>query len=361
MAEAFADLETPFSLYLKLAHSKGRRPVQLPARVRGGWRALRPLQLHRPAGAHAAAREWLRRRRRSPKWCATAMVVETVRHAEAGSRQDAAGLHRRGLPETLQGGAAPGPAALLRRPGGLLRLRHGAATSRRSSCKTCPPDTLGCPDIVLLQCEELAVIDNLSGKLYLIVYADPAQPEAYSQRQEAAARTEGPAEVFGERSGGEGQPRAFRSSASSAKPDYLAAVERAKDLIAGGDFMQVQVGQRLQASAMPRARCRCTVRCVRSTPAPTCTTTTSPGTARAGISTWWAPRRRSWSARRHTAEGQKITIRPLAGTRPRGATPELDKAVEQELVWRPQGARRARDADRPGAQRHRAHREDRLV
>src|SRR5690606_40863281 len=43
----------------------------------------------------------------------------------------------------------------------------------------CPPDTLGTPDILLLQCEELAVIDNLSGKLYLIVYADPATPEAY--------------------------------------------------------------------------------------------------------------------------------------------------------------------------------------
>ncbi|WP_442975506.1 hypothetical protein, partial [Salmonella enterica] len=44
---------------------------------------------------------------------------------------------------------------------------------------TCPPDALGCPDILLLQCEELAVIDNLAGKLSLIVYADPSQPEAY--------------------------------------------------------------------------------------------------------------------------------------------------------------------------------------
>jgi anthranilate synthase component 1 len=35
------------------------------------------------------------------------------------------------------------------------------------------------PDILLLQTEELAVIDNLSGRLYLIVYADPAEPEAY--------------------------------------------------------------------------------------------------------------------------------------------------------------------------------------
>ena len=46
---------------------------------------------------------------------------------------------------------------------------------------SCPPDELGCPDILLLQCEELAVIDNLSGKLHLIVYADPAQPDALAR------------------------------------------------------------------------------------------------------------------------------------------------------------------------------------
>jgi anthranilate synthase component 1 len=43
-----------------------------------------------------------------------------------------------------------------------------------------PKDELGLPDIQLMQTEELAVIDNLSGKLYLIVYADPSQPEAYA-------------------------------------------------------------------------------------------------------------------------------------------------------------------------------------
>ncbi len=34
----------------------------------------------------------------------------------------------------------------------------------------------------------------------------------------------------------------------------------------------------------------------------------------------------------HTTEGDKITIRPLAGTRPRGTTPEIDKATEAELL-----------------------------
>jgi anthranilate synthase component 1 len=66
----------------------------------------------------------------------------------------------------------------LRRPGRLLRLRHGAL-HREEAGADLPADTLGTPDILLLQCEELAVIDNLSGKLYLIVYVDPGKPEAY--------------------------------------------------------------------------------------------------------------------------------------------------------------------------------------
>ena len=77
-------------------------------------------------------------------------------------------------------GSAPRPAALLRWPGRLLWLRRGAL-HREKARNHGPPDTLGCPDILLLQCEELAVIDNLSGKLCLIVYADPAQPEAYAK------------------------------------------------------------------------------------------------------------------------------------------------------------------------------------
>jgi anthranilate/para-aminobenzoate synthase component I len=47
------------------------------------------------------------------------------------------------------------------------------------------PGGIGTPDIMLLQTEELAVIDNLSGRLYLIVYADPGRPEAYFQGKKA--------------------------------------------------------------------------------------------------------------------------------------------------------------------------------
>jgi anthranilate synthase component 1 len=105
-------------------------------------------------------------------------------------------------------------------------------------------------------------------------------------------------------------------------------VERAKELIAAGDFMQVQVGPAASRSATPSRRCRCTGRCARSTPAPTCTSTTSAAPP-AATSTWSARRRRSWCGQEQTPAGQKITIRPLAGTRPRGATPEIDKAVDR--------------------------------
>ena len=56
IAEAFADLETPLSLYLKLAYASGGGKHSFLLESRGRRRALRPLFLHRPAGAHAAAR-----------------------------------------------------------------------------------------------------------------------------------------------------------------------------------------------------------------------------------------------------------------------------------------------------------------
>ena len=61
------------------------------------------------------------------------------------------------------------------------------ATSRRSSPAARRPPRPGLadvPDILLLLTEELAVVDNLAGKLYLIVYADPAEPDAYATARE---------------------------------------------------------------------------------------------------------------------------------------------------------------------------------
>ena len=190
--------------------------------------------------------------------------------------------------------------------------------------KTCPPDTLGCPDILLLQCEELAVIDNLSGKLYLIVYADPAQPEAYASAKKRlrelreALKYSVSAPVVKPSQG-------YPAERDFAKADYLAAVDRAKELIAAGDFMQVQVGQRIKKryTESPLSL----YRALRSlNPSPYMYYYHFGDFHVVGASPEILVRQEN------TPEGQKITIRPLAGTRPRGATPELDKATEIELV-----------------------------
>jgi anthranilate synthase component 1 len=189
---------------------------------------------------------------------------------------------------------------------------------------SCPPDDLGMPDILLLQTEELAVIDNLSGKLSLIVYADPAQSDAYEKAHarlaELKLRLKEPA-----------QAPSIASCASHpavrsfAKDDYLAAVLRAKDLIAAGDFMQVQVGQRIHKkfTASPLSL----YRALRSlNPSPYMYYYNLGDAYVVGASPEILVRQES------TPEGQKVTIRPLAGTRPRGATPEADKAAEVELI-----------------------------
>ena len=110
-----------------------------------------------------------------------------------------------------------------------------------------------------------------------------------------------------------------------AKADYIAAVERAKRLIEAGDFMQVQVGQRIKKryTESPLSL----YRALRSlNPSPYMYYYHFGDFHVVGASPEILVRQEQVDA------GQKITIRPLAGTRPRAATPELDAAAEQELV-----------------------------
>ena len=183
------------------------------------------------------------------------------------------------------------------------------------------------PDILLLLCEELAVIDNLSGKLYLIVYADPARPEAYSNAKKRLRELREQLKY----SVSAPQVQATQSYPAQrdfAKADYIAAVEQAKELIAGGDFMQVQIGQRIHKryTESPLSL----YRALRSlNPSPYMYYYHFGDSCVVGASPEILVRQES------TPEGQKVTIRPLAGTRPRGATPELDKAAEAELIADP--------------------------
>jgi anthranilate synthase component I len=113
------------------------------------------------------------------------------------------------------------------------------------------------------------------------------------------------------------------------KADYLNAVERAKELIAAGDFMQVQVGQRLKKrfTESPLSL----YRALRSlNPSPYMYYYHMGDFHIVGASPEILVRQES-----KPKGEQKITIRPLAGTRPRAANPEADKATEAELLADP--------------------------
>jgi anthranilate synthase component 1 len=344
MAEAFADLETPLSLYLKLAHGRGDgKHSFLLESVVGGERfgrysfiGLPARTLLRASGFGAEAKTEVVR---------DGVVVE-INH---GNPLDFIAAYQQRFKVALRPG-------LPRFCGGLAGY-FGYDAVRYIEKKleaSCPPDTLGCPDILLLQCEELAVIDNLSGKLYLIVYADPAQPEAYANAKKRVRELK-EALKYSVSAPVVKPSQSFPAERDFAKADYLAAVERAKELIAGGDFMQVQVGQRIKKryteSPLSLYRALRSLNpspymyyyhfgefhvvgaspeiLVRQEQVERSMSDAGPPQGAQALSGGSEPSAAGSVGARFE---QKVIIRPLAGTRPRGATPEKDKATEIELV-----------------------------
>ena len=314
MLEAFADLETPLSLYLKLAfHQGGGRHSFLLESVVGGERFGRYSFIGLPARTLLRANGF--GEAAHTEVVTDGVVVETDR----GNPLDFIASYQARFKVALRPG-------MPRFCGGLAGY-FGYDTVRHIEKKlvhSCPPDTLGCPDILLLQTEELAVIDNLSGKLSLLVYVDPSQPKAYEHGQQRLQQLKDMLKQSV-------QAPELKASVSHpaerefAKADYLKAVERAKGLIEAGDFMQVQVGQRIQKrfTQSPLSL----YRALRSlNPSPYMYYYHLGDFHVVGASPEILVRQET------TAEGNKVTIRPLAGTRPRAATPEADLATEHELI-----------------------------
>jgi len=306
IAEAFADLETPLSLYLKLA--SGAAHSFLLESVVGGERFGRYSFIGLPA------RTLLRARGFRTEVVSDGAVVET----DDGNPLDFIARYQKRFKVALRPG-------LPRFCGGLAGY-FGYDAVRYIEPKlagTWKAGGIDTPDILLLQTEELAVIDNLSGRLYLIVYADPARPEAYFNGQKRLA------ELTEKLQRSVSVPPVRRSASHPVerrfdKASYLAAVARSKDYIAAGDMMQVQIGQRLQKryTESPLSL----YRALRSlNPSPYMYFYDMGDFQIVGASPEILVRQED------TPEGGKVTIRPLAGTRPRGATPDRDKALEAEL------------------------------
>lgn len=199
------------------------------------------------------------------------------------------------------------------------------------------PDPLQTPDILLLVSEELAIVDNLTGKLTLVVYADPGVPGAYRravkrldelqrklrqpiswpeslERTGAAAAQAGSAPT-------EDEALAFGFPEEA----FKAAVAKAQRYIVDGDIMQVVLSQRMSQpfAGAPLAL----YRAIRSlNPSPYLFYFDFESFQVVGASPEILTRVED------DGEAKKVIVRPIAGTRPRGATPAEDAALEKELL-----------------------------
>ena len=304
--EAFADLETPLSLYLKLAG--GAKHSFLLESVVGGERFGRYSFIGLPARTLLRAHGFK-----------TEVVTDgQVAESHDGNPLDFVEAYQQRFKVALRPG-------MPRFCGGLAGYFGYDAVRyiEPRLAQTWKSGGIDTPDILLLQCEELAVIDNLSGRLYLIVYANPSLPEAYfkgkKRLNELADKLRYSVTAPPVKRG-----PSYAVEREFDKAAYLAAVEKGKDYIAAGDLMQVQIGQRLKKryTESPLSL----YRALRSlNPSPYMYFYDMGDFQIVGASPEILVRQE------HTPAGAKLTIRPLAGTRPRGATPEQDKALEQEL------------------------------
>ena len=301
--ETFADLDTPLSIYLKLAD---RAWTYLLESVQGGERFGRYsfIGLSAPTRIVAYGRN--------------VMVLTGNRIAER--RDDCDPLAFVG---EYMGRFRLAPRAGLPRFCGGLVGSFGYDTVRYVEpklAKTSKPDDLGTPDILLLLSEEIAVVDNLSGKLTLVVYAEPGVPGAWKRAQarlkELLARLREPVAIPAEK------PATPQAAASAfGEEAFKQAVARAKQYIVDGDIMQVVLSQRMSKpyAATPLAL----YRALRTlNPSPYMFYFDFEDFHVVGASPEILVR----------LEDGNVTLRPIAGTRKRGKTVEEDEALAAELL-----------------------------
>ena len=192
----------------------------------------------------------------------------------------------------------------------------------------CPnPDPLDNPDILLMVSDEVVVFDNLSGRLYIVVHVDPEQTNAYDnaqQRLETLTKSlrESKPKYHPASQGNEVNETDFVSGFTH--DGFVDAVEKAKQYITDGDIMQVVLSQRLSipfsAQSMDLYRALRTLN-----PSPYMYYLNLGDFDIVGSSPEILVR----------MEDNEVTVRPIAGTRPRGKTVEEDKALEQDLLADP--------------------------
>lgn len=193
---------------------------------------------------------------------------------------------------------------------------------------TAAEDQLGTPEMLMMLSEDLAVFDNLKGKLYLITHADAHDPQA---TYAAESRLDAWVETL--RNAPTQYPPALNAGTAIDENDFVSgfthqgfldAVAQIKDYIRAGDAFQVVLSQRLTVPFA--ARPVDLYRALRSlNPSPYMYFLNIGDMQVVGSSPEILVRQ----------QGREVTVRPIAGTRPRGTTPEHDLQLEQELLADP--------------------------
>jgi anthranilate synthase component 1 len=194
---------------------------------------------------------------------------------------------------------------------------------------SCPEDEIGNPDILLMQSEEIMVFDNLSGKLFFIVLADPSEDNALEKAKRKITIMRG--QLRRPYQGQIGQPlikpREVPESdfvSGFGEADFLTAVDKIKNFVLAGDIMQCVVSQRMTVDF--HAEPINLYRALRTlNPSPYMYFMDLGDHQVVGSSPEILAR----------FEDGMITVRPIAGTRYRGETPEQDLALEKELLSDP--------------------------
>lgn len=304
--ELLADLDTPLSVYLKLANQPY---TYLFESVQGGERFGRYSFIGLPARTRLVVRG-----HEVTVEDDTGMRLRQTCADPLGFIDD----YRR----RFRVAQRPG---LPRFCGGLVGY-FGYDTVRyieRKLAHVAKPDPIGTPDILLLLSEELVVVDSVMGKLYLVVYADPAEAGSHARAEarldelEAALRAPlmpPPTPVLPSR----------EATSEFGEAAFREAVVRAKRYIYDGDIMQVVLSQRMsQPFAAPPLNL---YRALRSlNPSPYMFHCDFGDFHVVGASPEILVR----------LEGDTVTVRPIAGTRPRGRTREEDEALAAELLADP--------------------------
>ena len=314
--EVLADLETPLSLYVKLSQAFGEKNTYLLESVLGGERFGRFSFIGLPA-------KTIVRTVGTPTSPLNEVLTDgKVVESNTDNPLDFVDAYFKRFKVAVQPG-------LPRFCGGLAGY-FGYDTVRYIESRLAKhhlPDELGVPDIQLMLTEELAVIDNVAGKIYFIVYADPSIADGFEKAQDRLK----------ELLTCLGKPANMPASLPSTKTelirkfkaaDFEAAVRKTKEYILAGDCMQVVIGQRISKpfTDSPLAL----YRALRSlNPSPYMYFYDFGDMQIVGSSPEILVRQEKRAAEKI------VTIRPLAGTRPRGANPEEDERLAKELLADP--------------------------